>query len=249
MKFVELGINKVKLPLMLRSLFPYKEKKLYIMPKNPLLYLLFHNKVSVVVINWAMQCMLGMVGVEIVIRLTIELLLILLMLLFIFDLSMKSFILAFLIAHTLNWIFNSHIVCTGRWIGITRTNKEAFFDYVESMRRRLINKKSIDSIILFGGISRGGVFKSTSDLDVRIIARHGLSNQIIACFYTIRERIISTLIWFPLDLYLATDHEQLRKLSKHETHFVIIDNFDAALNYYTTNNMSYFTYDDFLRIS
>lgn len=218
------------------------------MPRNPFLYFIFHNRFSVVLINWIMQCMLGMAAVEIIIKFIIEVILVFIILLFMPSITINGLIAAILIAHTLNWVFNSHVVCTGRWIGLTRTRRGDFFKYVRNMKKRLQKSRFIDSVIIFGGVSRGESFKPTSDLDVRIISKKDILSQVISCLYTIRERIISTLIWFPLDLYLYTYHEQLKKHREDEDHIIVVDKTGNAEAFYLRNNRKYLTYQEFLEL-
>ncbi|MCK4951880.1 MAG: hypothetical protein KAS48_08685 [Gammaproteobacteria bacterium] len=121
---------------------------------------------------------------------------------------------AFLIGHTLSGIFNGHpwavlahdagvhSVCYYR-------KKDDFMRYVEDMQSRHEQQQPdyLAGALIFGSIVRG-VFRETSDLDVRYIPQPGFWNAIRTAHLVFIERLRATLKGFPMDVYMFMDAKE-----------------------------------------
>lgn len=118
---------------------------------------------------------------------------------------------AFLIGHTLCGIFNGHpFAVLAHDAGIHSVcyyrDKDRFLGYVEDMQARLERKQPdyLAGALIFGSIVRG-VFRPTSDLDVRYIPMPGFLNAIKTAHRVFIERFRATLKGFPMDIYMFGD--------------------------------------------
>jgi predicted nucleotidyltransferase len=127
------------------------------------------------------------------------------------------------IAHTLNWLFNGHFFNLIRYFGLGKQNYEWFIAYPNKIRTRLLGKKSISAVALYGSLSRGSASQS-SDLDVRIIACPGTMNALSVSFFVFRERMIAFFSKYPIDIFMATQKRGLDKLRSDEPPVILIDN-------------------------
>ncbi len=115
---------------------------------------------------------------------------------------------ALILAHTLSAIFNGHpFAVLVHDAGVARAclfgDREAFLEYVEDMDRRLTRQQPgcLAGALIFGSIVRG-VFRETSDLDIRYIAKPGFWNGIRAAHLVFKERLRAALSGFPMDIYM-----------------------------------------------
>ena len=139
---------------------------------------------------------------------------------------------AVILAHTINWLFNGQLYVLGRYLGFTHTKPSRFIAYPDTIKRRLIKRKSIKAVAFFGGLSRGS-FSKTSDLDTRIISQAGLINSFIACFWVFLERSLALLYKYPLDIYVISKPDSFRKLDRNEYPIVLFDHTDELEKYYS----------------
>ena len=116
--------------------------------------------------------------------------------------------LALILAHTLSAVFNGHpFAVLVHDAGVEKAcrfgDREAFLEYVEAMDRRLMRQQpdGLAGALIFGSIVRG-VFRKTSDLDIRYIARPGFWNGVKAAHLVFMERLRATLSGFPMDIYM-----------------------------------------------
>lgn len=111
---------------------------------------------------------------------------------------------AFLLAHTLNFLFNAHLCALSKDYGLVRHTYEEYQAYVHDFNRRAQQEPSIQHVALRGGLTHRS-WSPFSDLDVRIYRRPGFANGLRACWFLLRERTRALLAWFPLDAYLRDD--------------------------------------------
>lgn len=222
------------IPMCLRWLFPYKVKPLPIPIRNAFSYYLFQNKISLTIINWLFQGMRGMGYADLVGKICLEITVFSLIFPVISGSVLQKLVVSIACAHTFNWFFNSHFWVFGRYLGITRTSIERFPKYLRGVMNRLQNCPAIDSIIVIGGASRKEGVKITSDIDMFIIRKQGFLNGFIAVLITIKERILSFVTKFPLDLYL---YDEIKTMDKHrddERAFILKDVHDQVKAYYNS---------------
>lgn len=128
-----------------------------------------------------------------------------------------SLILALLIVHTLNWIFNFNF-----WTGIDFTipnfrnmGNERTKEYLRGVQKRMNSHDCISGCMLYGSLSRA-VWGPKSDIDMRIFRRPGIINGFKAYWFTFVERLIAVWHLNPMDLYLADDVKFLTRLRNDE---------------------------------
>ncbi|MDG1773428.1 MAG: hypothetical protein P8H32_08355 [Oceanicoccus sp.] len=114
------------------------------------------------------------------------------------------FAIAFVIVHTLNWIFNSTfwaiIIFTFPWL--RNPGEKATCDFLNDMAVRLRKSESIVGMAMYGSVTRK-VWHDRSDLDMRIVRKPGLKYWLPANLIMLRERIIATMAIQPMDMFLA----------------------------------------------
>ena len=120
---------------------------------------------------------------------------------------------AILIAHLLNALFNGHIPAMLIHMGIGSKSPEEFIIYIEKIQNRLSKNSNIDYAFAYGSLSRG-VYKPTSDLDIRVIPRN--KNWFKCLFILLRERTLALINWFPLDIYAFDEGELKIKMRSDE---------------------------------
>jgi len=125
---------------------------------------------------------------------------------------------AFIVAHTLNCILNGHLFAVFahdvHWFSLYK-DPDRFVAYIEGMQARLVRKAPayIDDALIFGSIVRG-VFRETSDLDIRYIAAPGLWHGLCAAHFVFIERLRALLAGYPIDVYMFLDDEETRRKMK-----------------------------------
>lgn len=161
--------------------------------------------------SWLFQSILYMDRTEKSFKILVELILFLpsfLILNYLFKNILLSIFLAFIIAHTLNWIFNGQIGVLLKNLNILSTDKEKFFDYMDNIKEEVVNEESIMAAAAFGSLSRKEL-KKTSDLDIRIIRKPGHINGLKSCFFVLKERSKASFNKFPLDIYVLDTYEMI----------------------------------------
>ena len=128
-----------------------------------------------------------------------------------FGTEISAWIAALLVGHTLSGVFNGHpfavlvhdagvrSVCYYR-------DRDRFLAYVRDMQVRLQRDRPdcLAGALVFGSIVRG-VFRPTSDLDVRYISMPGVWNALKTAHLVFLERLRATLRGFPMDIYMFRD--------------------------------------------
>jgi hypothetical protein len=215
-----------------RWLFPYKPKHFPIPIRHALSYILFQNKITLTLINWLFQGMLGMGRADLTGKIILEIIFFGMAMIFVSGSFGFRAIIALLIAHTLNWVLNSNFWVIGRYIGITRTNPHYFAKYLKGLMRRLEGTSAIDATVVIGGVSREQGIKETSDVDMFFIRKRGLIKAIIAVMVTIKERIYAFFCKFPLHLELYETMTMMDKHRKDEVPYILKDISGIASAYY-----------------
>jgi len=197
------------------------------MPRNKILYLFMQNKVSIIFINWLFQGIFGLSKIDLVGKIIIEILIILIVNVAAGEITFAGVIISILIAHTFNWIFNTHFWVLGRFVGITKTPTHRFYSYLKKMQKR--------------------ISRNTSDLDIFLFSQPQLNSKVKAVLFTIKERIIAFLWRFPLDLYLYENLVEMSKHRKDEVPFVLYDTKNIVRAYYEKQDRKIAHLKDFPR--
>jgi predicted nucleotidyltransferase len=122
---------------------------------------------------------------------------------------------AFLAAHTLNAVLNGQpwallIHDNPRFNRYRRPDK--YLAWIEALKNRLDHARPsyLREAVVFGSVVRG-VFRETSDLDVRFIANDGFWNAFRTAHLVFLERARSVFSGFPLDLYMFRTREETER--------------------------------------
>lgn len=126
-------------------------------------------------------------------------------------------IISFLIAHTLNWMFNDNLwTCIQFTLpNLLNPGNDKTKDYLMKMQNRMKKRSSVGGCMIYGSMSRG-VWKEKSDLDVRILRKPGIINGFLGYLACWAERLIAVFSKQPLDIYMADTPEFLKKMRADE---------------------------------
>ena len=194
-------------------------------PKNQTLYRLMSSTPGVILINWAFQGMLGMDRSELIFHLAVDILFTILFCSFFNEFFgfCSTLFFSFVLAHTVNWIFNTHFWVMGRYIGISETNEEKVRKYLSEIHDSVRKRPYIDGVIVFGKMTRGGKIQPTSDVDIRFISKNGPMNRLRTNAYGVWQKTKAFFKKFPLDLYILDNCNSLDKMREDEIPIIIFD--------------------------
>lgn len=136
--------------------------------------------------------------------------------------SSSSTLMAVMLSHTLNWIFNGQIFVLLGNLRLIKIEPERFSEYLDNLRKRISKEKSVLAAAAFGSLSRGELTE-TSDLDIRIIRNKGFINGLRACFFVLIERSRTFFSKFPLDIYVLDNVNMIPRHIRNEEPIVIYD--------------------------
>jgi len=196
--------------------------------KLPFLWPLLKNKYVIIVINWTFQGMLYAMWSERLFRMALELIFVTIIYIPFLSLLHSPVIAALsslFIAHTLNYTFNSCnpwgvLKFCGRTFDVEKN-----IGFLQEITKKMGGTfgKSILAIATFGSMSRDQ-FDETSDVDVRIIRRHGVFNYIMTNTFALYLRSIAFIKKIPIDLFVLDDVNQIeRHIRPDEPPIVIYD--------------------------
>jgi predicted nucleotidyltransferase len=185
-------------------------------PKNPnygqfrsrTLKLILRNPLSALAAHWVFQSLLYMNGSErwfkigLDIALTIAFAVLVSWYLPIFP----SLFLSFVLAHTLNFIFNGQIWGVLKHYGIVYTPRESFLQYAGNVVARAKAETAIVGFVVCGSLSRSD-WTPYSDFDGRVLRKPGIFNAARASWFVCLERARAFLNFFPIDLYVIDSHD------------------------------------------
>jgi predicted nucleotidyltransferase len=193
--------------------------------RNPILNYLFNMKIFVVLTNWTFQGMLYADQTERIFKISLDLFMMMLFYLAHGGWHSEKYIVVIylIIAHTLNWLFNGQIFVLARYLDFPPKKQKEFSKYLERLRRESEINSSIQSIAVYGSLSRNKL-NDYSDLDVRIIRKQGYINGLRACMFGLYERTWAFYNKFPLDLYVIDNFSHLLKMRQDETPIIVYDN-------------------------
>lgn len=126
-----------------------------------------------------------------------------------------ALITGFVLAHTVNFLFNGQLWAALKCFGLVKMSNKSFFAYVQSLVERARREPSIRSLIVYGSLARGEK-TDTSDLDARLLRQAGFMNALRACTFLLLERSRALFAHFPLDMYLVDNPKALKKLRSDE---------------------------------
>jgi predicted nucleotidyltransferase len=144
------------------------------------------------------------------------------------------FLISLIMAHSLSFLCNGHVFAMLThdlfWYSPYK-DKNKFLRYLDSMYERMntLQPAYIEGVVFFGSLARG-VFRETSDLDVRFIAKPGFWNGIKSSHLVFHERFRALLAGFPIDTYMFASEKEVRsKMDVQNEHPVSLYNSDDNL--------------------
>jgi len=199
-----------------------KKKSLPAWIKKPYLVKFLQSPIAIVLSAWFFQGMLYMNRYELLHKLLLDAVLTICIDFLIPFAGLCSWLLAWLMAHTVNAIFNFQPIAVMRHMGVGETDPKHFIDYVSKLHERINGKAFLQGAASYGSLSRG-MFKKTTDLDIRFLMVPGILNGVRASNFAFVERVRALLHRFPLDLYAFTLPELLSKMRRDEIPVVFYD--------------------------
>ena len=139
--------------------------------------------------------------------------------------------LSFFIAHTLNYCLNAQAKAIYNHMGAGNKPAIDFYEGVLAMKKRLDKCDCMKAAIAYGSLSRG-CYKPTSDIDVRFVPKDGEWNWWKACFWTLKERIISFFTGFPLDSYVFSLERCKTGMRSDELPIIVLERDNCAKDIY-----------------
>ncbi|MBN2521214.1 MAG: hypothetical protein JXB17_11950 [Bacteroidales bacterium] len=198
-KTIEIGSNNTKIYSFLRFLLPRKEKKIFFFHKyyikSSVLYFIFQNLITLTFINWISQGIQGMSKSEAIFHIISGFIVFWPFFIF-FQLNILNSI---LLAHTINWIFNTHFWVFFRFFNIRFNKAQNYYKYIEQTKKRMADNKCFKAIYLIGGPARNKELSDFSDLDIKFVLKDDFVNVIIGNIILIFEKIRSFFLRIPLD--------------------------------------------------
>lgn len=192
---------------------------------------IFRFKLIIILTNWIFQGIFYADKTERVFRLCLDVTFAFMLYEFVFGSKDHiNLLIAFLISHTLNWIFNGQLFALFKNFGIVHNDPEKIISYAYGVKDRASREKSIISVVLYGSLVREEI-KSTSDVDLRVIRKSGLFNGLRACIFGFKERSRALFYRFPLDMYVIDSPRHLLKMRPDENPVVLYD-LNGTLNKY-----------------
>lgn len=168
----------------------------------------------VIVRYWLVQGALYMNGVERLHRWSLELVVFLLIIASgLVGIDSRGLIISFLVAHSASMLFNGHLFAMLThdlfWYAAYR-DKQRFISYVDLMASRLQRRSPgyVSAVVFYGSLTRG-VFRDSSDLDVRYVAREGIINALLTAHLVFIDRFQALWARFPIDAYMFRDRAEV----------------------------------------
>lgn len=127
----------------------------------------------------------------------------------------------FLIAHTLNFLFNGQIWVVLKHYGYVNKSNADFEFYIQGITGRINAKTCFTYAAIYGSFSRDQ-WKPSSDLDVRLVRYPGWINGFESSTFVLFERTRAILNSFPLDIYLLDSFQPLSFLREDELPIILL---------------------------
>jgi len=136
--------------------------------------------------------------------------------------TIKVFFLSFIVAHSLNLIFNGDVFFLLKNLNLVNKKPEEYFNYAWYLKEKTMKEKWVLCAAIYGSASRGKL-TSSSDLDIRIVRKSGLRNAVNACKFVMQERTIAFFKKFPLDIFILDDVNNLKSFARDNIPIILHD--------------------------
>lgn len=161
---------------------------------------------------------------EIVIRYALDLILT-----SVFILIGFHWIIALFVAHTINFAFNGQLFAMFTHMGVTNVPPDSFLKNTIAISKKIEKQKFIRASIAYGSLSRG-CYKSTSDIDIRLIPAEG--GWWATAFYAVWLRIWAFLVHYPLDMYCYDPEVVIKKMRTDELPIMVTESEKCMMKWY-----------------
>lgn len=131
-------------------------------------------------------------------------------------------LLSLIIAHTLNFAFNGQLFAMYTHMGATNVTASHFLNETIKISDNLKNKKYVGAAIAYGSLSRG-CFKSTSDIDMRIVPEDKEIDWWKTVFYAVWLRMCAFINGYPLDLYVYSADTCTKRMRSDELPIILAE--------------------------
>lgn len=200
-----------------------KQKKLPDFINYPLVGSFFQSKTGRIFSNWVFQGMLYMNPIEVLYKIGLDILLTVgFWFVLIRNFSLTGWVIAWFLAHTVNWIINGQPIAMRRHLDWGENDPHQFIRYIEGLEKRIKRRPYISAAAAFGSLSKGE-YRETSDIDIRFVMGDRIINRFRTANYCFWERLRAALCLFPLDLYAFELEEMKRKMDQNEVPTIFTD--------------------------
>ena len=182
---------------------------------------------GILLINWVMQGMRGMERKELTFRLLLEVALTLF-----FGLCLETlgtggalaFLLALLLAHSLNFFFNGQLWVCLRYCDFYRQDPEVIAAWRDRCFERLVDIPIVDEAVCIGSQACGrGTPGERSDIDLRLFFVAGMEDWLAINLLMLRLRTSALFDGIPLDLYACDSPSSLDRFDRRKPVGIIKD--------------------------
>lgn len=178
---------------------------------------------GVILTNWVFQGMRYMNDYERFLKLTLDALVItLIFVISATDPTPGILALLFVLAHTLNWIFNGHIFVLMRYVRPFPKTPDEFDSFVNKLQAWGERSSCVQGIAIYGSYCRGQLHEN-SDLDVRVLVERGVMSGLCGAVFCLMARWNAFFLAFPLDVYCSVGGDGLDRLRDDEHPSMILD--------------------------
>lgn len=150
---------------------------------------------------------------------------------FFFTIVGAPVVLSLFIAHTLNFAFNGQLFAMYTHMGATHVTAEHFLSETKRIAKLCNEGSYVDASIAYGSLSRG-CFKSTSDIDMRIVPIENEIGWWRTVFFALWLRIISFVNRYPLDLYVYSAKTCAKRMRSDELPIMLSEKNDCMRKIY-----------------
>jgi len=206
---------------------PTKLKNFGWSPRSKLLAYLMQTGVVILAINWVFQGVRGMQFKELSFRWALESIVFLILFLILIQSEVSviwSCLGALVLAHSLNWLFNTHLWVCVRYMKVYRRNPDALSNFLSDVSKQINKKSWLKEAVCIGSIGdKGDVSSWRSDIDLRLFFGAGPLDYFRLNFYLIYLRTRALIEIIPLDLYAYDNIEILERFKSDEGILLIKD--------------------------
>lgn len=140
-------------------------------------------------------------------------------------------IISLLIAHTVNFTFNGQLFAMFTHMGATGVPASRFLNYTIKISESCHQKTFLRAAIAYGSLSRG-CYKSTSDIDLRLIPQPGAINWWKTALWALSLRAKAFVFRYPLDMYVYDPEVVVKKMRTDELPIILDEKDESMKSYY-----------------